>query len=381
MAFTVRDAILHVSDYVGDSKDEGTKRQYLRSVLEAYRELPSLRRWNFLRGAYTVTTVAPYSTGTISYSNSTRIVTLTGGTWPSWAVNGQIYAGSTYGNVESVTDSTHLVLDSVNNFGADIAAGSAFTIFRNSFDMPADFLGADIMGVMLRWQQIQNVSADEILQRMMHSFYTAIPRLCAFQASPDNPRTMAATFWPAPDGVYNVQFTYQKSPRALSQSLIDVTAGTITTSAGNRSVAGNGTAFTQAMVGSILRIGTTTDFPDSYIGQNPFVVERRITSVETATALTVDSAIDTLYSNVKYRISDPIDFPEGPILNAFVRCMEKHVAMGKIMKDKPSASAQFNQALALAMEADTPYKGIRNARVKQQIGRTPDDYPIGADIE
>src|SRR5689334_1960458 len=64
------------------------------AVRRAYRDFPQRHSWNYYYRQRVLQTVASYGTGTISYTNSTRTVTLTGGTFPSWANYGRIVIDS-----------------------------------------------------------------------------------------------------------------------------------------------------------------------------------------------------------------------------------------------------------------------------------------------
>ena len=45
-----------------------------------------------------------------------------------------------------------------------------------------------------------------------------------------------------------------------------------------------------------------------------------------------------------YTISDRVDIEEGAMLNAYFRCVEKHLGMDRTLKDKPSAAKQYAEA-------------------------------------
>jgi pilus assembly protein CpaC len=75
-------------------------------------------------------TNAPYSTGTIAYTQATRTVTLTGGTWPSWAQYGVLVIGNVLYRVAAKPTSTTLVLTAMSNPGVDVPAGAMFTLIK-----------------------------------------------------------------------------------------------------------------------------------------------------------------------------------------------------------------------------------------------------------
>lgn len=76
--------------YVTDIIASGLRQFYTPATLgERYGH-----SWSFLRPATTLTTSAPYSTGTITVVAG--VVTLASGTFPSWAADGEIiFSGTT----------------------------------------------------------------------------------------------------------------------------------------------------------------------------------------------------------------------------------------------------------------------------------------------
>ncbi len=119
-------------------------------------------------------------------------------------------------------------------------------------------------------------------------------------------------------------------------------------------VTGAGTAFTSAMIGSVLRVSSnTTDLPDDLAGNNPFAYEARITAVASATACTVDASLGT-GTGLKFIISDPVDIEQGAMLTAVLRCCERELAQERTMdvEARAMATSRFKEALLAAKEAD-----------------------------
>ncbi len=94
------------------------------------------REWSFLRLDETLTTSLPYSTGTVSSSGTT--VTLSGGTFPTWATYGDLLVDGEHYAVATRTDSTHVELEREPStaFAAD-----SYSIERYVYDLPTDFGG------------------------------------------------------------------------------------------------------------------------------------------------------------------------------------------------------------------------------------------------
>lgn len=90
--------------------------------------------WSFFRPVVDVTTTAPYATGTVSVSAG--VVTLTGGSFPSWAADGIFKVNSGYYSVASRDGNTQITLDSNS---VTVAAGSDYQLARPEIPMQVEF--------------------------------------------------------------------------------------------------------------------------------------------------------------------------------------------------------------------------------------------------
>jgi hypothetical protein len=93
-------------------------------------------RWSFLDPLQTFSAVEPYSTGTVTIVNG--VVTLAGGTFPSWAASGDLRFGSVNYSVNTRDTGTQVTLDDLT---LDGAAGSSYSVVQQVYDLPADFGG------------------------------------------------------------------------------------------------------------------------------------------------------------------------------------------------------------------------------------------------
>ena len=365
MTTTIQDVVENLNDSLGNTVAQGAQRKIYRAIESAYREFADATTWAYLQMHGRITTVAPYSTGTIAYTHSTRTVTLSGGTFPTWAAYAILNIGDVLYRVDSYTDSTHLVLDSNLNPGANVASGTSYTLFRDAYSLPADFraLGElqrpnflpDLCYVpAARWQKERQV----FLQ-------TGTPTAYTVMGDPWNPGRLALFFAPAPDIADTYDFVYHRRPRSLS--IRDESDGTVAVSNGGSTITGTGTGFTSAMIGSIFRMsGNSTSLPGGFSSDNPNVLEGRITAVASTTSMTIAATASASYSSVKFRISDPIDISDGAMLNAFLRCCEKHLAIlgPKSLEERNYTEGAYMKALHLARDADARYVGPRFAGQK-----------------
>jgi hypothetical protein len=106
------------------------------------------------------------------------------------------------------------------------------------------------------------------------------------------------------------------------------------------------------MVGTIARMGTLEDYPDGIDGLNPYQEERVITSVDSATSVTVDQVLDNGHTNIKYRISDPLDIEQGAMFEAFLALAEARLSILTKSDDVAMKQGIYAGSLRLAMQAD-----------------------------
>jgi hypothetical protein len=350
--FTYRDAVRHMVDYLGADVEGSAKRDARRSILAGYREFSTAARWCYYYQRGRINTVAPQSTGTVEYTNSTRQLTLTGATWPSWVTFGTVAINNVSYDVDTSVSSTVVTLSVNSNPGADVAALTTYTLYRDTYPMPADFTAADEFADVANYSKPIYVHPATWLSQQRLSKSPATPRTYTFTSDPHYFGTMAVRFYPPPDTIHAYDFIYQRRPRPLVYD--DVNAGTITVTASSSSVAGTGTAFDSKYVGSVIRNSlTATDLPEGLEWETPYDVERVILSVTNATTLAVDTAYVNARSGVLYTISDPVDVEAGAMLNAFLRCCEKNAAYSRRMaKGIQEAEKNYHMALILAREAD-----------------------------
>jgi hypothetical protein len=93
-------------------------------------------KWSFLYLPGTLTTISDYSTGTVSSSGT--IVTLSGGTWPTWAAtNGTLEIDNVEYTIASRTDDTHIVL---NTTPSSAFSSDTFVLTHDgNYILPDDF--------------------------------------------------------------------------------------------------------------------------------------------------------------------------------------------------------------------------------------------------
>lgn len=363
------DIVDHLLDHFGGLEDGRNLKMTKRATLSAYRQLPTLYNWSYYYKRGRVSTVAAYSAGTIAYDHTggtyERQVTLTSGTWPSWAARGIVQVDNVNYDVYERKSDTVITL-SESNPGADLAASTKYTLSRDAYPLPFDFQSADqLRNVNKNWTWPSYVSPGEWLEAHKTLEASNDPRIHTVMADPDYYGTMSVFFYPPPSDAANYDFIYQRDPLPLQVE--SYTDGTITVPLQSSTVTGTGTAFTSSMKGSVIRFGTTSDLPTGIEGLKPYQEQRTIVSVDSSTQVTLDAVVSNGHTDVKYRISDVVDIEDGAMYEAFICLCESRLAT--LMKDDDAQAkhAMFNMNLRLAMQADNRFYGDDTGRPYEHI--------------
>jgi hypothetical protein len=335
---------LIVSSFGGPQDAE--QRDIRTAIHRAYDELTTIRDWAYYHVHGRIVLQAPYSDGTVTSSGST--VTLTGGTWPSWAASGAyLKVGEEITRVASRTSSAVLELDSALPFKEDVT-GALYTLYRSVYPLPADFRNLDEPSDEYNWWSGLYVTPDQAMKIARVSSATGEPYHWTLIKDP-NSAGWAIQVVGYPTGAQTLDFTYRRTARPIRFSGHEaaVRQGTIARSAA--AVTGAGTAFSEALVGSVLRVGDATNIPGPIESLTPWVSEAKITAVANATGLTTDVS-GTVASSTKYLITDPMDI--APHMHAALdsACDYWLARIRGTGEDK--AFQLYQRDLRLAMEQD-----------------------------
>jgi hypothetical protein len=332
------------------------QRDAMAAVQTAYRDLATEHDWWFYKTLGRVNIVAAYSTGTITYTHSTRTITFStalSSTVQGWARFGRIKIDGVIYPVKSYTDSTHVVLDDVLNPGADVAAGTSYTLFQNVYSLPPDFKGLYSLTTESDAWNPYSVSQDDQLWHERKESASGNALRWTITADPDRPGGFALVVDPYPSSATTIDFIYVRTPRRMKYTGLETahTVGTVANSASGTAVTGTATTISAGMVGSILRVGDDgTNAPTGEGGRYPYDEQRRIDSRSSDTAITVHPAFDNAHSGCKYVVSDPVDVAPH-MYTALLRGAEYQMAIAR-GKDANRAERAWEKSLLKAKETD-----------------------------
>ncbi len=359
---TIQDAYEHLLDvFDSDGKNvHKVGRTLRRAVAEAYRRFPSLHNWTWLIRQAVLTTTAPYETGTIAYSASTRQVTLSGGTWPSDAEFGLLTIANIRYGVERRNSGTVLTLRSDSCPASDIASGTTFRWARYNYLLPANI------------GDIRELTDPKTLSRFYRQtvndgfFQTEIPGVSRFPAgwsvvpSVRRPGRKELALSSVPETARTLKFLYDA--RWGSPSVTEISTGTV-------SVVGQVATFSSAILtdaceGAVLRVASGSTKPTSPYGVwlneddgdslSPPAFSRIILEVTSTTTAVISEAHTSDLSTKAFTISSHVDVEQNSMWDCFLRYCE--VAYYKLTRADnkiiANAEAMARQSLIEAQIAD-----------------------------
>lgn len=354
---TYQDALEHLESHTNSGTMDAERRDFRTAVLGAYTDLASRYDWLYFHTELDVRLDASYGTGTVEYTDSTRKVTLTGGVWPSNAIEGRVKINDVRYPIESRDSDTSITLPTSANPGSDVSSGTSYSWIRTSYTLPADFKDMDPPHTEDSYMNVAPVTLDTILGFERHVRASANPpQWYALGPDPHVYGQMAIYVQYEPSTAEGLRFYYRRYPRRLKYSGMETaaSAGTVKTNVDNSAIIdGTGTSFTSDMVNSVIRFGTTSEKPTGVRGLNPYSEQRIIKSVNSSTSITLDSAPTTVASGTKYVVSDPVDL-RVTMVEAFLRGCEWKLSLSRRTQDAPPADTfqWYTEAIRLAGESE-----------------------------
>jgi len=358
MLTTYSDIVQHLLDYGRSAGDGDVALRFAkRAAADGLRELCNSHAWSFYRALGTFNTSAPYTTGTIVYDHTggtyERMVTLTDGTWPEWAMFGSVIIGTSVYDVAERKSDTVLTLTSGNNPGDDVASTS-YTLYRDAYPAPTDMVSVERMILTPIRVQLEYMTPKDWLDYRNTVIHPN--QVTAFTVVGDlnYEGQMGFRLASAPSQAQKIDFVYRRRPRAMI--VYSESTGTVTTSADSDQITGTGTAFKASMVGSVIRFysGQT---PTGEDGSYPAQYERVIRSVTSTTVLNLDDTLPETLSGAKYVISDSVDIDRQVMLNAYKRTCEMMLEQQRQGDNLDSVQALWRQTMNSALAADKRFTG------------------------
>lgn len=211
MALTFTSLQDQVLDLI-DADDPATREHVKNFINSSARDVWMAFPWRERRAEAIVTTVAPYSTGTVSTSGAT--VTGSGTTFPSTYTAGLFKFAPGYSSpwyyVTSRDSATQLTL--ARSFIETALSGSAYVVWQDTYNLASDVDTLVAVRLLKNGQDgpIAITTEDRLDEAAYHPATAAAPVVCAMvpQSSAGLPRIR---LWPTPDAAYALSYRYLKA--------------------------------------------------------------------------------------------------------------------------------------------------------------------------
>lgn len=324
------DAVEHLASFAGGTAPNAESAIAREAVQSAYRHLLDELHWTHLVKQGRLLFSEPYSTGTIEYTHSTRTLTLTTGTWPSWTLYGRIKIGSRMCLVADWDGSSaSLTLDEFVNPGENITAGTTYSIRRYDYPLPFDLKAISRIQDENRFWYPHFVDADQMLELERSYDDSGLPFAWTVLDDRHVANGWVVRVYGYPTTVRSFDFIYERMAPELIYSGYETQSRQGTISNSGTTLTGSGTDLNDDMEpsrsvgkrGSFVRFGTTSDLPTGRGGVNRYKSQAEIKAVSSTTAGTLAASPGVNYSAVKYRISDALILPQA-LWESFFRCCE-----------------------------------------------------------
>lgn len=354
---TYRDAIENLMRYAGGNALAAGQEDFRQAIQAAYLELIQDRRWQYLTSIQRIHFDGAADTGTIAYDHTggayERMVTLTGSTWPDWAIYGELWIDGTVYRIDEIISTTVVTLEENSNPGEDIAANTEYQLVRLVYTLPNYFVSGDELNLGDSAWTPSYVSADEWLRMRRLNLMTGTPYAYAIIGLPELMGQLSLAVWPAPsvDGYADMVIRRRGRDIKLDGFADRLNAGRVTIATGSATVTGAGTNFDSDMRGAVIRVSATPSPPTGEFGLNPFVEQRSVSVYVNSSEITMDTVASNSLSNVSYIISDQIDI-HADMVNAFYRGCELQLCYTRESRKLPMAIRAYDMALNLARSSD-----------------------------
>lgn len=192
--------------------------QILDTLKAAQRRVYTAHRWRFMEPSAELTTVEPYSTGTVTIVAG--VVTLASGTFPSWAADGDLIVSNVAYSINTRDSGSQVTLDDLT---VAASAGSTYELARSAYTLDDNFGG--MVGPLYyvpennRWKIIPIVGLGDILARRQSSARTGTIQCAAIRPKAFVTATgQRYEFLPYPmaDAIYRLIYKYRAIPDHLT---------------------------------------------------------------------------------------------------------------------------------------------------------------------
>lgn len=352
--------------YVGNEASDLKSAAVIRAAAEAVQAIAQKHEWNYYRTSGRINCSTPYQTGTIEYDHTggtyERQLTLTGGTWPTWASYGTVVIANVPYDVDRRISDTVVTLRVNSCPSDDVAAGTSYQIYRARYDLPDNYVSMHKPIMTSQYFILSYITYDQFLVRRNLNDGTGQPLY--FTIADNGYGRSQIMMWNPPDQEYQLEFEYKRKP--YLPVVVDESTGTVNLTSGSLDLTGNSTLFTAAMQGAVIRVSYDQKPPTAFDSVNPPQFEQLIESYVSSTAMTLREAAAYTVNKRAYVISSRLDLMDGPMFDYCVQMGMKRLRIGLRINMVSGEDKDYERAERAAKDADGQlYNGVDRAVVEQ----------------
>lgn len=349
--------------YLGGNVNDAAVRDVKLAARQAIQELAKEWQWPCYITYRKIALQAPQTIGTITYNATTRQFTLTGGTWPTWAVYGSIRVSNTVARVITRNSATVITIESDTEFTANLASGTTYTLYQDEYPLDAPFHKMTRVFVdRTRYGMEYKDPLNFTKYKRPYLFSSTTPRYYTVYRDRNNPSGIVLAIYPMALHAMTATFSAQRFPADIA--VWDEHTGKVAVTATSTAVVGTGTAFdTLAHPGCVLRVSRNVAVPTSLDGDNPYAEEVLIDSVASTTSLAAKTALVTTRTNQGVAISSLVDVGERTMQAVLVQRLFVELSRLRTIKDANvnTIFGAYQKLLSDAKSASRPDLSISHA--------------------
>ena len=230
-----------------------------------------------------------------------------------------------------------------------------YILVHDEYQLPSDYIKQNTAIYEGAFAGMAYSEYNDYLWWQRYQFSASTPRFYTIVGSRNWPGRLSIFLWPYPVATKTIKWIYLRRPRDLT--LPSLTEGTLSVTSGSPLVVGNGVTFPPTSPGCLLRLGTGSTPPGSWISANPPAFETFVQSWNSATSLVLNDP-SPVTGTFCYNLTDPIDVEQTSMLTPVLRGIEKYLQRARNIAGKPDASVDYEMALKSAEAADSrSYQG------------------------
>lgn len=201
----------------GASSTDDIRTSFKRWLNQAFRLIAYSYPWDDMRGEQRISTVAPYSTGTATFTQGSTTVTGSGTTWTAAMEKRKIALtqGGPYYRIATRVSNTEVTLSDA--YAETTASASTYVLFQDEYDLAVTTHSIEDASLVTdAWTPPLRGYAQRQMDMADYTGRTTGKPLAYGPCASTTVGTPRVRFLPVPDDIYRISFRYLKTWTDLS---------------------------------------------------------------------------------------------------------------------------------------------------------------------